>query len=235
MEEFEYAGSGVMLDRCVQGDGFWLDKDELEKVQIIMEYQKKLFELTPPLVETEAKTTERKCPLCNEQLIEREYEEVSIDICKNCGGVWLDKDELYQIVERRQQQFSPEQEAEVEPSQIQQYPSSELIGEINCVICGTPMRRINYGAVSEIIIDRCPSGHGVWLDKGELEKIQIYVEKSEDMAEKDYAKYTRILNQVRQDYIARQQQRKREFIESSPYGKVGRALRWLMVNLADRV
>jgi hypothetical protein len=40
------------------------------------------------------------CPRCGTALDERQVDEVPVDVCDDCGGVWLDKGELEQIVER---------------------------------------------------------------------------------------------------------------------------------------
>lgn len=196
MEEFDYADTGVMIDRC-SPHGFWLDKGELDKVQIIMEYYKRKF--APLQFPKDMIITEKKCPHCGEKLAEKRYEDVPVDICFKCGGVWLDRDELYQIVKSREEKFTQEQKAEIEPEKIIHPQADELVDETDCPICGTRMKRLAYVYSSGIIIDRCPHGHGVWLDKGELEKVQVYVEKSEELREKNYAKYTRILNQARLD------------------------------------
>ena len=46
------------------------------------------------------------------------------------------------------------------------------------------MQTINYDYSSGIILDRCPQGHGLWLDAGELEQVQIVREHSEEEFEK---------------------------------------------------
>jgi len=38
-----------------------------------------------------------KCPRCDGNLKESQFEEVTIDVCDNCGGVWLDSGELEQL------------------------------------------------------------------------------------------------------------------------------------------
>ena len=35
-----------------------------------------------------------KCPKCGAELTERDHHGVKIDVCSECGGVWLDKGEL---------------------------------------------------------------------------------------------------------------------------------------------
>ena len=41
-----------------------------------------------------------KCPRCDGSLMESKFEEVSIDTCDKCGGVWLDSGELEQVTRR---------------------------------------------------------------------------------------------------------------------------------------
>lgn len=41
-----------------------------------------------------------KCPKCDGNLTETNYENVKIDVCGNCSGVWLDAGELAQIVHK---------------------------------------------------------------------------------------------------------------------------------------
>lgn len=38
-----------------------------------------------------------KCPRCDGSLTESKFEEVLIDTCDKCGGVWLDSGELEQL------------------------------------------------------------------------------------------------------------------------------------------
>ena len=39
-----------------------------------------------------------KCPKCDGTLIEADFENIKIDVCDKCTGVWLDAGELAQIV-----------------------------------------------------------------------------------------------------------------------------------------
>ena len=38
-----------------------------------------------------------KCPRDGGDLVEREYHHVKVDVCNECGGVWLDRGELEQV------------------------------------------------------------------------------------------------------------------------------------------
>lgn len=42
-------------------------------------------------------TSSMKCPRCDGNLKESQFEEVTIDVCDKCGGVWLDSGELEQL------------------------------------------------------------------------------------------------------------------------------------------
>ena len=41
-----------------------------------------------------------KCPRCDGALKESKFEEVMIDTCEKCGGVWLDSGELEQVTKK---------------------------------------------------------------------------------------------------------------------------------------
>jgi len=47
-----------------------------------------------------AGTSSMKCPRCDGTLNESKFEEVLIDICDQCGGVWLDSGELEQVTKK---------------------------------------------------------------------------------------------------------------------------------------
>jgi len=41
-----------------------------------------------------------QCPRCDGNLAESKFEEVLIDTCEKCGGVWLDSGELEQLTRK---------------------------------------------------------------------------------------------------------------------------------------
>ena len=41
-----------------------------------------------------------QCPRCDGTLRENKFEEVLIDTCEKCGGIWLDSGELEQLLKR---------------------------------------------------------------------------------------------------------------------------------------
>ena len=47
-----------------------------------------------------AEATGIDCPRCDGKLVETGYENIKIDVCDKCSGVWLDAGELAQIVDK---------------------------------------------------------------------------------------------------------------------------------------
>ncbi len=73
----------------------------------------------------------------------------------------------------------------------------------NCVDCGTPMQRVNYGYQSGIVLDRCASCKGVWLDHSELERVQI-INEAWEASQADVTKeYSGLLQKTAQEAAER--------------------------------
>jgi len=119
------------------------------------------------------------CPQCTTLLKLFHYEGIEIDFCPNGHGVWLDKNELGVIINRREQIFSPEEIAAAETVERKVGGSIKATPH-PCPVCNSSMKRSNYAYSSGIFIDRCGGCSGIWLDSGELEQIQIFVEQSEN-------------------------------------------------------
>jgi Zn-finger nucleic acid-binding protein len=50
----------------------------------------------------ETKDIHLECPKCDGKLLETEYENIAIDVCDKCSGVWLDAGELAQVVDKNE-------------------------------------------------------------------------------------------------------------------------------------
>ena len=42
-----------------------------------------------------------KCPVCSIELLTSIRDGVEIDCCPKCGGIWLDRGELFEIISKR--------------------------------------------------------------------------------------------------------------------------------------
>ncbi len=54
-----------------------------------------------PITKTDKSTSSRMmCPVCREPLVMSERQNIEIDYCPDCRGIWLDRGELDKIIER---------------------------------------------------------------------------------------------------------------------------------------
>ncbi len=65
--------------------------------------EQELIEKMKAKLAGESKTaTEINCPKCDGKLVETDYENIKMDVCNGCHGVWLDAGELAQIVNKEE-------------------------------------------------------------------------------------------------------------------------------------
>ncbi|MEW6095715.1 MAG: zf-TFIIB domain-containing protein [bacterium] len=208
MQKFNYAiNTGIILDRCPDKDGLWFDKGELEKIQIVMEEHDNSIGRMGVVANKDVLLGVKECPRCHKELREINYEGVKVDICYTCGGKWCDNDELYQIIKLREKKFADLDFEEVTAKREDAKFSiaSELVDCLPCPICNHLMERINYSYTSGVIIDRCRKNHGIWLDKDELEKLQVFVERGEGKEDEYLKEYISKFIKIKQEYEMREE------------------------------
>lgn len=103
------------------------------------------------------------CPDCRKPMLVLEIDQVEIDYCAACGGVWLDSGELELLIEDPDQKDSFL--GSVRPADNCPEP------KLKCPLCRKRMKKIEVAGIEDIILDSCPRNHGLWLDKGELESV----------------------------------------------------------------
>jgi uncharacterized protein len=71
-----------------------------------------------------------KCPNCNETLLISQRNNVEVDYCPNCRGVWLDKGELDKILDYAERFTSGQAEqSNYPPAGSQSYPQQGKYNE----------------------------------------------------------------------------------------------------------
>jgi Zn-finger nucleic acid-binding protein len=113
------------------------------------------------------------CPACKNAMITLELEDVEIDYCTDCGGIWLDAGELEQLLN----------EPDKAKSLLDSFRIDSASGEKirKCPICDKKMQKIVVGSSKPVLlIDKCRKGDGLWFDKGELQDIFDRAELDED-------------------------------------------------------
>ena len=117
-----------------------------------------------------------KCPVCRIDMIVVEYEQIELDYCVQCSGVWFDCGELELLLET--------ESAGVSAGAMFTAPKGEVAEKKRrCPLCGKKMAKTLIGESPGVIIDTCPDGEGLWFDGGEVEQvISQMVDKSPEEA-----------------------------------------------------
>lgn len=93
---------GIELDECSSCGGIWFDEGELKVLMDQGEAAIKQVEKEAvPRHETSTRVSDRSCPRCAIHLDTYRYDyesTVELDICRKCGGIWVDDGELDAIV-----------------------------------------------------------------------------------------------------------------------------------------
>src|SRR3954464_9708943 len=73
------------------------NEDEYFARQNLEQIQEMRKKLDADRKKAERSAHHNKCPRCGGDLSEQHSEQVKIDECSDCGGIWLDKGELEQL------------------------------------------------------------------------------------------------------------------------------------------
>jgi Zn-finger nucleic acid-binding protein len=110
------------------------------------------------------------CPVCKRGMIVIEYQNIELDYCTSCRGVWFDSGELELILKLHGLE-------EVKMFLDNIFDSPEAISsekKRKCPICGHKMKKAAIGEEPQILIDVCGREHGLWFDGGEVAQLIRY-------------------------------------------------------------
>lgn len=128
-----------------------------------------------------ATATSMKCPRCGADLEELHRHGAAADACPKGCGMWLDQGEIDLITQREGEGWlarlvvgregdkdfpalSKEQN-----ERLHQAHANAKTSSMHCPRCGGDLAVVQrHGAAA----DACPKGCGVWLDRGEIERIR---------------------------------------------------------------
>lgn len=114
------------------------------------------------------------CPVCKEvPMITVELNDIEIDYCTECSGIWLDAGELELLLEGSQRLTALLDSFKNHATSMEK--------PRKCPICMTNMQKILVGpAEKNLTIDSCPKHHGLWFDRGELNEIVLMATLDKD-------------------------------------------------------
>lgn len=112
-----------------------------------------------------------ECPRCKEKLSLHTLEGMAVRVCNLCGGLWIGSQEFREALKKPPPHGSQDMETGVLETAL--WEESRL----PCPDCGLPMSKGRYAYSSGVTIDRCQSCGGVWLDRGELARLRVFVSR----------------------------------------------------------
>ena len=101
-----------------------------------------------------------QCPKCDSAMEIVECDEVEIDRCTTCSGIWFDRGEAEAMSNRWIAEF-------VDVGDPKLGEKMDEIDAINCPRCGTQMRRFFDVEESQLQYEECDD-HGKFFDAGEF-------------------------------------------------------------------
>ena len=119
---------------------------------------------------THESESDRICPRCNIRLetIDLKMEgKFLIERCEQCLGLFFDPGELEAVLSATVANVFTINRGELDSINAAMRSNDYGVTYIKCPVCSKIMNRVNFGAKSGVIVDRCKD-HGVWLDGGEL-------------------------------------------------------------------
>jgi len=137
-----------------------------------------------------------KCPACKSPMIVVEHEQIELDYCVNCSGVWFDAGELELLLETMQLEGTILSLDSVLTTP--EAASSEK--KRKCPICGRKMKKATVGHGPEVLIDACARGDGLWFDKGEVGQL---ITQLPDMSPEGADSQGRVINFLGEVFQAR--------------------------------
>jgi len=108
------------------------------------------------------------CPKDNSPMIVVEHEQIALDYCPTCRGVWFDRGELELVMDK-----ACMDDTDLCLAGIFHRPEVTTDeAKRRCPICNIIMRQTNVGKAPAVIVDVCAARtDGIWFDGGELDQV----------------------------------------------------------------
>jgi hypothetical protein len=110
------------------------------------------------------------CTVCDQPLIVLELNQIEIDYCTSCHGIWLDEGELELLLQDSEEQPAGKQGKN---KFLDSFAVDKTSNEksVKCPVCLKKMDKVLCGDVEKVTLDECPDKHGLWFNKGELQVV----------------------------------------------------------------
>lgn len=116
----------------------------------------------------------RKCIKCETIMKPRMVEDVEVDYCPSCRGLWLDRDEIRSLARKSDDSLAQLRELVQEGAPETPAPSTVVPP---CPACGGKLTLAAFGSIQ---MEHCSACDGIYLDRGELDKAMFVVKARGD-------------------------------------------------------
>jgi Zn-finger nucleic acid-binding protein len=113
------------------------------------------------------------CPRCSEPLQALRLGATTVRECAACGGLWVDPATLQTLCDAREEHAGV---VATLAARVPAHTAPDTVRYIPCPRCAKLMNRVNFAHASGVIMDVCKAD-GVWLDRGELQRVVGFVEE----------------------------------------------------------
>jgi len=116
------------------------------------------------------------CPKCVGKLEKKKVENIEIDACAVCEGIWFDAGELEAVIKKDSKDFDyidvGRESLDGLELAVAKIDLDSKKGK--CPRCddGTELLQTQYEKDQKVRVDICPKGHGLWLDGGEIKLLR---------------------------------------------------------------
>lgn len=112
------------------------------------------------------------CPQCGGSLRHRQIGGTSVHECGNCGGAYLARSLLFEMIKNRDDATA---QGFIDAYGHQSPPTvgSSPVVYRRCPVCNNVMTRTQFAKGAQVIVDLCVCG--VWFDAGELARVMAFV------------------------------------------------------------
>ena len=131
-------------------------------------------ELAIAAIAADAAHAGRACPRCATPLHARRVDDLVIDECSGCLGVFLDQIAIKRVIVDRAQSRAEALLGALPRVEVNALPAAGQKMYLRCPVCQVVMNRRLFAAGTGIIIDVCLT-HGTFFDAGELPLVIEFV------------------------------------------------------------
>lgn len=165
--------------------------------------------------------TERICPVCSIPLKTIDLGingRFFIERCPECLGLFFDPGELEALLEQSVKNVFEINRSSLARFKLSGQTASRVATYVKCPVCAKMMNRINFGARSGVVIDRCRE-HGVWLEAGELRQLSEWMKAGGRLlaAEKEEAREKELAREEKKRQSLSQRETAADYSNIDPF------------------